>query len=81
MLRWIQVSLVTLKEVLYLINRAACSSSFVALHLACNAMRAGEARMAIVAGSNLILTHEPMVDLSMLRYCCAQGMTVVIQRC
>ena len=52
----------------YLIDRAACSSSLVALHLACNAIRAGDARMAIVGGSNLILSHEPMVDLSMLRY-------------
>ena len=79
--RWIQVPLVPFGKFLYLIDGVACSSSLVALHLACNAIRAGEARMAIVGGSNLILTHEPMVDLSMLRYSCAQGMTVVIQPC
>lgn len=50
-----------------MICEIACSSSLVALHLACNAIRAGESRMAIVGGSNLILIHEPMVDLSMLR--------------
>ena len=50
-----------------LICRVACSSSLVALHLACNALRVGDAQMAIVGGSNLILTHEPMIDMSMLR--------------
>ena len=81
MLRWIQVPSVPFKEALYLIDRVACSSSLVALHLACNSMRAGETPMAIVGGSNLILSHEPMVDLSMLRYSYPQGMTVVIQPC
>ena len=81
MFRWIQVPLVPFAEVLYLTDRAACSSSLVALHLACNAMRAGETRMAIVGGSNLILTHEPMVDLSMLRYPYAHGMIPAIQPC
>lgn len=38
------------------------------MHLACNALRLGEASMAIVGGSNLILSQEPMVALSMLRY-------------
>ena len=28
--------------------------------------------MAVVGGSNLILSHEPMVALSMLRYSCAK---------
>ena len=46
---------------------AACSSSLVALHLACTALRGGESRMAIVGGSNLILSHEPIIALSMLR--------------
>ena len=73
--------MVPFAKVLYLTDRVACSSSLVALHLACNAMRAGETGMAIVGGSNLILTHEPMVDLSMLRYSYAHGMTVVRQPC
>ena len=80
-LRWIQVPLVPLRDVLCLIDRVTCSSSLVALHLDCNAMRAGETRMTIVGGSNLILSHEPMVDLSMLRYDYAHGMNVVIQPC
>ena len=52
-----------------LIPGTACSSSLVALHLACNAIRLGEAKMAISGGCNLILNHEPMLALSMLRYC------------
>ena len=28
--------------------------------------------MAVVGGSNLILSHEPMVSLSMLRYLCTR---------
>lgn len=46
----------------------ACSSSLVALHLACNALRLGESRTAIVGGSNLILSNTPLLALSMLRY-------------
>ena len=42
-------------------------------------MRAGETRMAIVGGSNLILTHEPMGDLSMLRCPYAHSMIAAIQ--
>ena len=36
----------------------ACSSSLYALHLACNAIRNGDCRAAVVAGANLILTPE-----------------------
>ena len=81
MLRWIQVLSFPFEKVLCLIDRVACSSSLVALHLACSAMRAGETRMAIVGGSNLILSPAPIVDLSMLRYPYAYGMNVVIQPC
>ena len=65
----------------YLIDRVACSSSLVALHLACNAIRAGEARMALVGGSNLILTQEPIVDLSMLRYVHAESLIGIPEPC
>ena len=64
-----------------LIDRVACSSSLVALHLACNAIRAGDARMAIIGGSNLILTQEPIVDLSTLRYIQADNLTGTPQPC
>ncbi|KAJ5888153.1 type I iterative polyketide synthase [Penicillium taxi] len=36
--------------------RTACSSSMIALHTACEAIKAGECDAAIVAGTNLILT-------------------------
>lgn len=36
----------------------ACSSSMVALHLACQSLRGGESDMAIVGGTNLMLSHE-----------------------
>jgi acyl transferase domain-containing protein/NADPH:quinone reductase-like Zn-dependent oxidoreductase/NADP-dependent 3-hydroxy acid dehydrogenase YdfG/acyl carrier protein len=42
----------------------ACSSSLVAVHLACQALRAGECGMAIAGGVNLILTPETTVALS-----------------
>jgi acyl transferase domain-containing protein/NADPH:quinone reductase-like Zn-dependent oxidoreductase/acyl carrier protein len=42
----------------------ACSSSLVAVHLACQALRAGECTMAIAGGVNLILAPETTVALS-----------------
>ena len=36
----------------------ACSSSLVALHLACQSLRAGESRMAIVGGCNLMISPD-----------------------
>ncbi|KAI1464024.1 uncharacterized protein F4812DRAFT_453148 [Daldinia caldariorum] len=37
---------------------AACSSSMMALDMACKAMRGGDATMALVVGSNLLLSPE-----------------------
>jgi acyl transferase domain-containing protein len=45
----------------------ACSASLVALHLACQSLRSGEARQAIVGGANVILSHELMISMSMMR--------------
>ena len=44
----------------------ACSSSLVALHQACNAIRAGDCAMALVAGVNVVLAPEGSVALSRL---------------
>ncbi|GJC86486.1 highly reducing polyketide synthase FUM1 [Colletotrichum liriopes] len=38
--------------------RVACAASGLALHLACQAIRAGECDAAIVAGSNIILSPD-----------------------
>jgi hypothetical protein len=48
----------------------ACSSSLVAVHLACQALRAGQANLAIVAGVNLILTPEASVYMSKAQALC-----------
>jgi acyl transferase domain-containing protein len=45
----------------------ACSGSLVALHLACQTLRTGESKQAIVGGSNVILSHEVMVAMTTMR--------------
>jgi acyl transferase domain-containing protein len=47
----------------------ACSSSLVAMHQAVNALRNGEASMAVAAGSNLILGPEPFISESKVCSC------------
>jgi acyl transferase domain-containing protein len=42
----------------------ACSSSLVALHQAVSALRSGDAKLAVAAGSNLILGPEPFISES-----------------
>ncbi|KAB8231118.1 non-reducing polyketide synthase pyr2 [Aspergillus alliaceus] len=39
----------------------ACSSSLVAVHLACESLRKGECSLAVVGGSNLILSPDPYI--------------------
>jgi acyl transferase domain-containing protein len=51
----------------------ACSSSLVALHLACQSIRTGEAKQAVVGGANLILGPEVMMSMSMLRFLSPDG--------
>ncbi|KAJ6131357.1 hypothetical protein N7523_001817 [Penicillium sp. IBT 18751x] len=51
----------------------ACSGSLVALHLACQSLRTGDASMAVAAGVNLILSHEFMSTMSMMRFLSPDG--------
>ncbi|KAK2591733.1 Polyketide synthase 19 [Conoideocrella luteorostrata] len=51
----------------------ACSSSLVAMHQAVSALRNGDARMAVAAGSNLILGPEPFISESKLNMLSPNG--------
>lgn len=42
----------------------ACSSSLVAIHLACQSLAAGECRLALAGGVNVILAVEPSIAFS-----------------
>ena len=45
-----------------------CSGSLVALSLACQSLRTGESNMALVGGTNLILSPDSMISMSLLGY-------------
>lgn len=45
----------------------ACSASMSALHMACDCLRKGDCKMAIVSGANLILEPSLMLALSTLK--------------
>ena len=51
----------------------ACSSSMVALHQAVQALRSSEAKMAVVAGVNLLLGPEMFIAESKVRHCYFMG--------
>ncbi|KAL6716061.1 hypothetical protein ACLMJK_007023 [Lecanora helva] len=44
-----------------------CSGSLVALHQACQSLRTAESSMAIVGGTNLIISPDAMISMSLLR--------------
>lgn len=51
----------------------ACSSSLVAVHMAVQALRSGESRMALACGSNLILGPENYIIESKLKMLSPDG--------
>ncbi|KAF2811619.1 putative polyketide synthase [Mytilinidion resinicola] len=53
----------------------ACSSSLVGLHLACQGLRAGESKIAVVSGANLILSPDLAMFLSNLHMLSKEGLS------
>jgi hypothetical protein len=46
----------------------ACSGTGTALHLACQALKSGEADQAIVSGASLLLDPDPVMGMNKLQY-------------
>jgi acyl transferase domain-containing protein len=53
----------------------ACSSSLVGLHLACQGLRTGESKMAVVCGANLILSPDLAMWLANLHMTSKDGLS------
>lgn len=51
----------------------ACSSALVSLHLACRALRSGEADLALASGVNLMLSPEVSINFSKTRMLSPDG--------
>lgn len=51
----------------------ACSASLVAFHLACQSLRTGESRQAIVGGASVILSPDLFISMSAMRYVYSSG--------
>lgn len=58
----------------------ACSASMTALHLACECLRKGDSKMAIVSGANLILEPDIMLGLSTLKFLSPDGKTYMFDQ-
>lgn len=43
-----------------------CSTALAALHLACQSLRTGDARMSVVGGANIMLNPDMFVSMSSL---------------
>jgi acyl transferase domain-containing protein/SAM-dependent methyltransferase len=56
-----------------LVVDTACSSSLVAVHLACQSLLAGESRLALAGGVNLMLGPEATIDFSKARMMAPDG--------
>ncbi|MEU6563706.1 acyltransferase domain-containing protein [Nocardia nova] len=52
---------------------SACSSSLLAVHLACQSLRAGDCTMAVAGGVNLLLSEATMVSLARFGGLAADG--------
>ncbi|MEM9768798.1 MAG: type I polyketide synthase, partial [Cyanobacteria bacterium P01_D01_bin.71] len=50
-----------------------CSSSLLAVHLACQSLRSGESNMALAGGVNLMLSPEPTIGLCKLKALAPDG--------
>lgn len=53
----------------------ACSSSLVGLHLACQGLRAGESKVAVVCGANIMLSPDMGLWLSNLHMASKDGLS------
>ncbi len=51
----------------------ACSTSLVAIHLACQSLRSGESELALAGAANLVLAPENSIYFSKLRALAADG--------
>ncbi len=51
----------------------ACSASLVSLHLACQAIRAGECQSAVVGGVNCLLCHDSLGSMSSMGFLSPDG--------
>jgi len=56
-----------------LVVDTSCSSSLVAVHLACRSLRSGETRVALAGAANVICAPETMIALSKARMLAPDG--------